>query len=233
MISHKHKCIFIHVPKVAGISIEDVFLEDIGLDFRNRMPLLLGKNTNLDWGPSKISHLTAEEYLGLKFVTNDMFLRYFKFSFVRNPYDRVYSFYTYLGFYTLVSFQEFVIKYLPKVMQDERNFYFVQPMYNYIYSKNGEKLVDFVGKLENLSQDFKTVAQVLGLDGFQPGHKNGSKTISYKSQLIRGSRIVKKYPWAILGLFRKKSAEKRFDEKMKAIVLDIYEKDFQYFDYSH
>jgi len=67
MISHKHKCIFLHIPKAAGTSIER-FLRDIDPDI-----------------PSKVLRKR-----GFSRFLNDH-LDYYVFSIVRNPYDRLVS----------------------------------------------------------------------------------------------------------------------------------------------
>ena len=68
----KYKCIFIHVPKVAGTSIERSIFE-----------------TN-KW---LIGHVKASDYIR---IDKNKFESYFSFGFVRNPYDRVVSAYHYL-----------------------------------------------------------------------------------------------------------------------------------------
>jgi hypothetical protein len=66
MISHEHKFIFVHVPKTGGTSIESL----------------------LDLSGAK--HNTARQYRNF---FPDVWKRYFSFAFVRNPWDRVLSFY--------------------------------------------------------------------------------------------------------------------------------------------
>jgi hypothetical protein len=46
MISYKRKCVFVHIPKCAGQSIESVFDNDAGLTWENRAPFLLRPNAN-------------------------------------------------------------------------------------------------------------------------------------------------------------------------------------------
>ena len=54
VISHEHRCVFVHIPKCAGQSIETVFLEDLGLDWSNRSILLLRPNECPDIGPPRL-----------------------------------------------------------------------------------------------------------------------------------------------------------------------------------
>ena len=73
MINHKYKCIFIHIPRCAGSSVE------LAIDGR-------------DWWNVDISqkHMTAES---CKKLYKDYWDEYFKFSFVRNPWSMEVSWY--------------------------------------------------------------------------------------------------------------------------------------------
>jgi hypothetical protein len=46
VICHPYRCVFVHVPKSAGISIEHVFLGLLGLTWETRGPLLLRHNND-------------------------------------------------------------------------------------------------------------------------------------------------------------------------------------------
>ena len=68
MISIKHKIIFIHIPKCAGISIENIFLRDLGLSWKERHPLLLRPRKVNEKGPERLAHLYAEEYFKFGYI---------------------------------------------------------------------------------------------------------------------------------------------------------------------
>lgn len=71
MISHKHKCIFIHIQRTGGTSIEE---------------WICGKDW---WGVEKeTKHLLASQ---AKEIYKKYWNSYFKFSIVRNPLDRMVS----------------------------------------------------------------------------------------------------------------------------------------------
>lgn len=230
MISHKHKCIYVHVPKVAGISIEQLFLDDLKMDFNNRGALLLGVNPNKNIGPPRISNLVAKEYVGLHYISQELFDEYFKFSFVRNPYDRIFSFYKYLSYDRLTSFENFVVKYLPKAFEDSSIYYFIQPMYNYIYSDEGTNMVDFVGKLENIKNDVKIIADRLKLVDYNLQNKNVSESMGFKTKVKRSARLINKQPEIVLD-YLNKDAVKNYNGRMKNSMAKLYQKDFEYFGY--
>lgn len=70
MINHKYKCIFIHIPRTAGTSME------LTID-------------NQNWANNiKEKHLIASV---AKYIYRDYWDDYFKFTIVRNPWDRMVS----------------------------------------------------------------------------------------------------------------------------------------------
>ncbi len=71
MIDHANKVIFIHIPRCAGTSVEKAFT---GLDYWMLNPVL--------------KHAPASVY---KAFYDDAWDEYYKFSIVRNPYDRYRS----------------------------------------------------------------------------------------------------------------------------------------------
>ena len=74
MISHKHRFIFVHIAKTGGCSIESVF--GVGPVFANPEQ------------PEDARHMKLGKY---KRLFPEVFGDYFKFAFVRNPWDRVVS----------------------------------------------------------------------------------------------------------------------------------------------
>ena len=88
MISHEHRCVFVHIPKNAGQSVEHVFVDDLGLTWATRAPLLLRANDRPEIGPPRLAHLTAAEYLRHHYLSRALWDAYFTFAVVRNPWSR-------------------------------------------------------------------------------------------------------------------------------------------------
>ena len=174
MICHHYKCIFVHIPKNAGQSIEHVFLNLLGLTWDTRAPLLLRPNDTPELGPPRLAHLKAEEYVKYKYLTQEMFDSYFKFSFVRNPWGRMISISKYLGFDKQCEFNEFVRGIFKNEIFYEMS-WFVGPQSDYIYSSEGKSLIDFIGKFENLQNDFNIVCKELALPATPVPHVNQTK----------------------------------------------------------
>jgi hypothetical protein len=98
VICHQYRCVFVHIPKTAGMSIEQVFPDLLGLSWKARERLLLGRNEDPRQGPPKLEHLTAGDYLTCGHLTAAQFEWYFKVSFMRNPRDRIVPEYKYRGY---------------------------------------------------------------------------------------------------------------------------------------
>lgn len=136
MITDSKKLIFIHIPKTAGTSIKHSL-----------------SITNRDVG----YHATHDK---VKSRYPNKWKTYFKFTFVRNPFDRVYSIFSYykMGKTTTsvdpnvipATFEEFVLnldKYLTIL---GLNF----NQCDYIGNE-----MDYVGKVENIDNDYKEICK--------------------------------------------------------------------------
>ena len=133
MICHKYKCIFIHAPRTGGTSIEFSFGQDVFF---------------------KKKHLKASEVFNE--VGEKGWRDYFKFTFVRNPWDRVVSLFCMPAFkkINLLSGKDLV--------------YFLNH-YKPYYWEHGAQCsdyidrddLDFIGKFESRSLDLKKIQDVI------------------------------------------------------------------------
>jgi len=148
---------------------------------------------------------------------------YFKFAFVRNPWDRAVSRYFYVKAnskkkerikrYRNSTFEEYV--------RDENNEFFLDtkryaksfpgrrvhlekimkkysPFENqldWITDENGKVLINFIGRFENLDRDFKTICQKIGIPPVSLKHTNKSKHKHYSKYYNKETRkiIAEKY----------------------------------------
>ena len=203
MINHKHKFIFIHIPKTGGTSIEDTLFSR---KTRTKKNLWGGYDSN-KYQDGGLQHLMATHILNE--VGEDMFSKYFKFSFVRNPWDKLVSQFKYnrnrydlreiIGVDKETKFHEYLIK-----LNSTRNHVQWDYQHKFIYKECGKILVDFIGKFENLQQDFNFVCDKIGIPQQQLPHKNKSKHKHYTEY---------------------------YDDETKQIVAEKYAKDIEYFGY--
>ena len=174
MICRQYQCLFVHVPKTAGQSVEQFFMDRLGLDWdRDRAEVMLGDNPDHDRGTEKLAHLSAAEYVEDGFVSAEEFSDLFTFSFVRNPYERLVSEYLYRNYFSHRNFRDFVLHRMPAPGWND-DYRHVMPQYDMLHDSNGRLLVDFVGRFERLQQDFDEVCQRLGIDDSELPHRNPS-----------------------------------------------------------
>jgi hypothetical protein len=170
------KCIFVHIPKTAGISVCKALLS---VDAIGHMPLYY-----------------YQVALGQK-----QYSEYYKFSFVRNPWDRVYSAYRYLAkgglsdqdkiwseaFKKYSSFDDFVRKWV-----DEENIQLslhFMPQSHFIKNAQGVIDLNYLGRFENLERDYEVIRKTLGGDAIGENNASGSG-LSYAEAYSKKSRDI-------------------------------------------
>lgn len=225
MISHEKKCLFIHIPKVAGTSLI-AFLQDKGAEPRPpSMP-----DDPFDPPPP---HLRAGDYLKYDLVSPEQFDAYFKFAFVRNPWDRLVSEYVYRLRPRKYDFKTWVFHRFPRPSWDDR-YCHVIPQYDFLHDGDGRLLVDFVGRYENLQADFEEVCRRLDLPQASLPRDNVSKSILGRRR-DQGWIDVVQALRSQLSLKRMRNTfphyRDYYDEETKAFVADLHRKDIAAFGY--
>jgi len=230
MISHHHKCIFIHIPKVAGQSIEHVFLDALGLTWETRAPLLLRPNDQPSLGPPRLAHLKAAEYVRCRYVPQDMYDSYFTFSFVCNPWSRMVSLYRYLGYEGKFEFNSFIKNEFRNIVFQEMS-WFVCPQSEYLYNEAGELIVDYVGRFEDLQGGFDEVCENIGMAPILLPHVNASPAqtpaVTTQSQQVTYSFSIggNEVPTA------RPSWRDYYDDGAINVIAELYRRDIELFGY--
>lgn len=156
MISHKYRCIFIHIPRTAGTSIEH---------------WIAGR----DWwqiDPAS-KHLLASQ---AKRLYHRYWDEYFKFSFVRNPWDRMISCLAFADFFGLsysrnggFCFDGYHKRFgLDIVIENDYRFSDRRDLINEKHQRNSvygnllDEELDFIGRFENLETDLRHIQRMMG-----------------------------------------------------------------------
>ena len=188
MIDHENKFIYIHIPKCGGTSVL----------------------THLD---SPDVNGDSHWHYNRKPINENLVQDYFVFTFVRNPWDRFVSEVNWLkhnrpntnsmSFERICRkfknnrFQKYIGKSLAKthlIPQYDSASYAVRDISN----------VDFIGRFENLQEDFNTICDKIGIPRQQLPHTNTTKHKHYTEY---------------------------YDDETRQIVAEKYAKDIEYFDY--
>ncbi len=161
-VSLEYRTILIHVPKTAGTSIEKV------LGVYGRRDCLHGLSKG-----SSMQHWTAGEVIDLMGI--ELYRNFFSIGFVRNPWDRLVSEYAFLkkgdiSIESDLTFHQFLSK-LPvkKGVDAEPLYQHLRPQSEYLYDNDGNMLVDYVGRFENLNACWNDISnKIFQHSGMRP-----------------------------------------------------------------
>lgn len=121
----------------------------------------------------------------------------FKFAVVRNPWDRLVSWWSYIDssrdfygakppneFFRYIlqharSFEEFIFNCTDEILDSDGRKDIFRNQIDYLVDKNGAVIVDFIGRFERLQDCFDEVAARLGLPSIQLPRVNASGHAAY------------------------------------------------------
>lgn len=233
VISHKNKCIYVHIPKAAGTSIIEILQDpDDGIDedFGETVPFAAA-DFKFDPPPN---HLRAVDYLKYRYLSKEQYQSYFKFSFVRNPWARIVSEYKYRNYAWKYSFKEFIFNYFPQPSWSDR-YCHVIPQYDFLYDEKGNKQVDFIGRFENIQNDFNEVCSHLNIPERKLVHSNQSQGFFHMRYDAGPCEILKRIRGKLSIRQRQNTFDhytKYYDQETKDYVGKLYQKDIETFAYS-
>ena len=227
MICREYNCLFVHIPKAAGQSIEQFFMDRLGLDWdRDREQMLLQANNDPGCGTEKLAHLSASEYVDCGYLSREAFDSLFKFSFVRNPWARLLSEYRYRNYFHHRSFRDFVLNRMPPPGRDDK-YRHVMPQFDMLHDADGRLLVDFVGRFETLQADFDRVCERLGLADSQLPHRNPSDKKSRDLRRRLRNWLYRNGENSLRGL------DDFYDDETREAVARYYRQDIEAFGYEY
>jgi hypothetical protein len=191
LISFSHQFIFIHTAKTGGMSMRDV-LEPLATEldkFRiHRPPKTIGDQPNPMYTVWETLLLHAKARDVKRELPAEVFDTFFKFAFVRNPWDMQASMYNFMlrdpaipnhdEVKALGSFDNFIDWVIARKDPYPKGVTKLQA--DTLTDKDGNLLMDFVGRYENLAEDFAHVGRVIGVDVKLP-HLNKSSHKDYRT----------------------------------------------------
>lgn len=189
MIDKQLKCIFVHCQKCAGESIEEAVFGRADNNYRGCI-----------FAGSPEKHFSASQYI----VTygQQIWTDFFTFSFVRNPWDRVISWIKYRD----KRFGRLDPLSPEKIKQEVTSPLFSNNSYrNLLFNKKGDLLVKYVGRFENIENDFQFLSKKINIKYKNLPHLNKTSHEDYR---------------------------RYFDEETVNLVHTIYRHDIEYFGYS-
>lgn len=153
-------------------------------------------------------------------IDNNYNNEYFKFAFVRNPWDRFISAYEYFkggGWKNMNPDEDLDLDYCNRVNQFSSlkefakslewiDWLHFKPQFNFITIDNTKDCLDFIGKVENLDNDLRYVCKQIGVVYTELVNVNKTKS-------------------------KKQHYKSYYDDELKNIVDTTYAKDIEYLGY--
>src|SRR3972149_685918 len=179
LLSIKYNFLFVHIAKTGGTSVRAA-LNPLRWRDPYYVPIFLC---------SKISKLTGHR-IGAKFprhakviaakemLPRELFDNLFKFAFVRNPWDLQISSYHHIRRerpHLLAGINDFE-QFLRWKLDPARPYQYhidtsIELQSDYLVDLNGKIIVDFIGKYEQLQEDFDEVCRRIGITSKTLPHK--------------------------------------------------------------
>ncbi len=171
LLSNQHHFLFVHVAKTGGTSIRAALQSLRWRDpyfypqlICSRLSSMTGHRIGAKF-PRHAKIIAAKEML-----PQELFEQLFKFAFVRNPWDLQVSSYHHIRrerphlMEHISNFEQFI----HWKLDPERPYQFhvdtsIEQQSDYLVDLHGKLLTDFIGRYENLHDDFNAICEHIGI----------------------------------------------------------------------
>lgn len=180
IVSHLHRYIFVAMPKTGTHAVRQALREHLGPDDIEQVGLFVNKRFPFDEvAQIRHGHLSVRQvrpYLG-----DEVCDRYFKFSFVRNPFDRFVS---YCAFMTRQhgAFERDPQGTMRRILfelkpHDHVHF---QPQYTLLTNDAGAVEMDAIGRVERMQESYDAICARIGIPARALDKVNSSRRGDYR-----------------------------------------------------
>jgi hypothetical protein len=181
IVSHRHRFIFAAVPKTGTHAVrqalrehlDDGDVEQVGLFVDKRFPWE-------DLAAIRHGHLSLRQVR--PYVGEDVFAGYFKFAFVRNPFDRFVSYCAFMlrGGDVFDRQPREAMHHFLFVDPPQQHILF-QPQASLLVDEDGRTLLaDAVGRVEDMQGSYDAICARIGIPSRPLDRVNGSKHGDYR-----------------------------------------------------
>jgi hypothetical protein len=179
IISPNHKYVFVAVPKTGTHAVRQALRPHMGAGDMEQVGLFVKRQFPID-DLAKVGHghISLEQLR--KFMDPAKFAEYFKFAFVRNPFDRFIS---YCSFITRErgAFKTDPQKVMRRVLANPPSEHVLfWPQNTFLVDGEGNLLTDYVGRVETMQQSFEFIASKIGVPAVQLEKVNATERSAYR-----------------------------------------------------
>ncbi len=179
IISHKHKFIFFAVPKTATHAVRQALRQHLDQgDWEQQT--LFGEQFLPIPELAAIGHGHISVRQLLPHLSSEVWKSYFKFAFVRNPFDRFVSTCFFLNRKN-PQFEKSAITFMKNALNVERfrKRILVLPQNQLLIDYDGQVVLESVGRYESLQQSYDEICTRIGIPTTELGRKNPSSHDAY------------------------------------------------------
>lgn len=204
IISFRHKFVFVAVPKTATHAFRVALRAH--LSERDWEQCVLFERKFFPVKPlAQIGHGHITWHEVKPFLLPQMRAEYFKFCTVRNPYERFVSYCRFIN-RDNPKMPNDALGAMKRIIEDEktRREILFRPQAEFVTDEDGELMVDYVCRFENLQADFDKVCEKLGLPAARLQRINSTDSENCRNV---------------------------YDDELKDMVREFYQQDFETFGY--
>jgi sulfotransferase famil protein len=203
IISGQHKFIFVAIPKTGTHSVRRALREHMGPQDVEQVGLFVQRQFPIpDLARIGHGHITLQQVR--PYLKPEAWESYFKFAFVRNPFDRFVSYCSFMmreGDAFERDPKAVMRHFLAKPPHDHILFH---PQHSFVTDASGKLLTDYVGRVEEMQKSYDEVSARIGIPTAPLDKVNASKRRDYRDY---------------------------FDEPLIDGVAKLYARDLELFDY--
>lgn len=205
IISHAHRYIFFAVPKTGTHSVRGALRAQMGPDDLEQVGLFVQKRFPFpEFADIRHGHIGTRQIRPV--LGEQTFGEYFKFAFVRNPFDRFVSYCAFMSRGSNV-FEVEPLRYMKYIIRELRplDHILFQPQHAMLTDEKGRLELDFVGRNETMQASFDEICR-----------RTGMATTTLERVNASSHR-----PW-----------REYYDRDLVGWVGEFYRRDLELFDYS-
>jgi hypothetical protein len=180
IISHKHRFIFAAIPKTGTHSVRRALREHLGAEDQEQVRLF--QESALPYAELaaiRHGHITLAQLR--PHIGEETFSGYFKFAFVRNPFDRFVSYSSFMmrdnGAFDRDP--KGVMRHL--LANPPHQHILFQPQHQFVTDPDGGVIADEVGRVEEMQASYDRFAARIGIPSHQLEKANSSRRGDYRA----------------------------------------------------
>jgi len=190
IISHQHRFVFAAVPKTGTHSVRQALREHMGGEDLEQVGLFVNKRFPFEeLAKMQHGHISLQQVR--PFLGEETFASYFKFAFVRNPFDRFVS---YCAFMMRENdlFSKNPAAVMRHILFERRpvEHLLFWPQHTFVVDDEGRLLADQIGRVEEMQVSYDEICRRIGIPTASLEQVNTSRRGSYRDyydqQLIDG-----------------------------------------------